>query len=490
MRTDKNNFAPTLGFSWDPLGNGDTTVSGSYGISYDSSAMTVYAALSAENYGASTVVTLTPFTRLSDPALYGSIMPIQTPALFADLGNTRDSRAYVADPNLSTPYTQSWSLRVARQIGTTWKIEAAYVGNHAVGLWRGQNLNQVEMRSNGFLDAFRIAQRNLAQNGNPTRGDSLDNLTALFNLVPSSQYNTITTGQAAALANFLDTTTLNTGVRGGLIEAAGLPSTFFRFNPQVTNLNIVGNRTHSTWNGLKIAITRRLHGGLHIQTNYTMGKGLTDYIPVQTLFGDYRDNANSRLDKALQTYDSTHSLRVNWIYEIPVGSGRRFLADSSGLLDGLVGGWQLNGIETWVTGRPLDVSTGRFTVSQVVSATPNFTGERFHLSKVNKSGDQITTMTAEQRAQFSNPGPGEPGDLPPLSLRGPGYTNLDVSLFKKFRLGFIGESGEAQFRVELFNALNQVSFNSPSVNINNGSFGVISSARSARVGQLALKIVF
>jgi len=221
-----------------------------------------------------------------------------------------------------------------------------------------------------------------------------------------------------------------------------------------------------------------------------MGKGLTDYIPVQTLFGDYRDNANSRLDKALQTYDSTHSLRVNWIYEIPVGSGRRFLADSSGLLDGLVGGWQLNGIETWVTGRPLDVSTGRFTVSQVVSATPNFTGERFHLSKVNKSGDQITTMTAEQRAQFSNPGPGEAGDLPPLSLRGPGYTNLDVSLFKKFRLGFIGESGEAQFRVELFNALNQVSFNSPSVNINNGSFGVISSARSARVGQLALKIVF
>src|SRR5262249_24932064 len=162
------------------------------------------------------------------------------------------------------------------------------------------------------------------------------------NQVPSSQYNTISTSQAAALANFLDTTTLNTGVRGGLIQRAGLPVTFFRFNPQVTNLNIVGNRTHSTWNGLKVGVTRRLQGGLHLQGSYTLGKGLTDYIPAQTLYADYRDNADAKLDKSAQTYDSRHMLRVNWIYELPAGRGKRFLGNASGLIDTILGGWQFN----------------------------------------------------------------------------------------------------------------------------------------------------
>src|SRR5262249_34554695 len=135
------------------------------------------------------------------------------------------------------------------QLGANWKIEASYVGNHAVGQWRGVNVNQVEVRNNGFLDAFKIAQANLAQNGSPTTGQSLGRLDALFRLIPSSQNTLISQGQVGALADFVDTTTLVTGVRGGLVERAGLPATFFRFNPQVLNLNVIGNRNHSTWNG-------------------------------------------------------------------------------------------------------------------------------------------------------------------------------------------------------------------------------------------------
>src|SRR5262249_6883468 len=99
MRVDKNNFGPHLGFSWDPFGKGNTTVSASYGIAYDRSMMVVYGDFSAQNYGAATTVNLTPFTRLSDPNLYKNILPIPAPKLFADLGFTRDSRAYGVDPN-------------------------------------------------------------------------------------------------------------------------------------------------------------------------------------------------------------------------------------------------------------------------------------------------------------------------------------------------------------------------------------------------------
>src|SRR5207253_1814790 len=105
-------------------------------------------------------------------------------------------------------------------------------------------------------------------------------------------------------------------------------------------------------------------------------------------------------------------------------------------------------------------------------------------------GDLITTLTADQKAQFSNPGPGEIGNLPRRSLRGPAFANFDLSMFKKFPVHPLGESSELQFRAEFYNALNQVQFNNPTANINSGSFGTISSARDARIGQLGLKFVF
>jgi hypothetical protein len=495
MKADWNNFAPNVGFSWDPFGKGDTTVSGSYGISYDRSMMVVYGGFSADNYGANTQVTLTPAMRLSDPRFYGQVLPIPAPTLFAPLGFTRDSRAYAVDPNLGTPYVQNWTFRISRQIGTQWKVDVAYVGNHAVGQWRSENLNQIEIRNNGFLNAFETAQRNLARNGSPLQGESLGALDALFHLIPSSQYPLITQGQAAALADFLDTNTLNTGVRGGLVQQAGLPVTFFRFNPQVQNLNIVGNRGHSTWDAMKLIVSRRLHQGLYAQLNYTLGKGFTNYIPGQDLYDvEYRDIRNSKLDKALQDFDSTHVITLNWICELPIGQGKQYLLSPNPLVQGLLGGWQFNGIYNYSTGRPIALTTGRNQLNQNVASTPNFTGPFFQMSHVTK-GDVISMLTADQKAQFSNPGPGEIGNLPRQLFRGPAFGNFDLSMFKKFPVRALGEASEVQFRVEFYNALNQVQFISPSgtnsgANLNGGSFGAITAARDARIGQIGLKLVF
>ena len=99
FNTRKNNFAPSIGFNWDPFGDNKTAVSGSYRIAYDRFMM-VTGNFSSTNYGESTAVALTPFTRLSDPKLYGQILPIPVPQIFAPLGNNRNSAAYVVDPNL------------------------------------------------------------------------------------------------------------------------------------------------------------------------------------------------------------------------------------------------------------------------------------------------------------------------------------------------------------------------------------------------------
>jgi hypothetical protein len=490
VKTDRNNFGPRLGFSWDPFNKGNTSISGSYRIAYDRAMLATHSAFSSANYGANTATTLTPFTRLSDPNLYRTVLPIPTPRLFEDLGFTRDSRAYVLDPTLTNPYVQTWNFRVAQQLGQNWKVDATYVGNHAVGQWQAVNLNQIEMRTNGFLDAFIVAQRNLAQNGNPTTGASLGNLSSLFAQVPSSQFNLISQGQAAALANFLDTSPLVTGTRGGLVTRAGLPVTFFRLNPQVLNLNVVGNNSHSTWNALKLTVTRRFSNSLSLQGNYTFGKGFTNYVPQQSLYEDFRDNANHRLDKAVSPSDATHTVIFNWIYELPFGTGRRFLSNAPLLVRGALGGWQVNGIYNWATGEPLSLTTQRNNLSANISSTPNFSGSPVSFAKPFDDGVNITTLTPQQKAQFTNPGPGEAGGLPLRSFRGPGFSTLDMSLFRSFRIHRGDRPVDAQFRMELFNALNKVNFNNPSANINGATFGVITGTSAARIGQVALKILF
>jgi hypothetical protein len=358
-------------------------------------------------------------------------------------------------------------------------------------MWRGINLNQDNITTNGFLSAFDIAQSNLAANGNPTTGQSLGNLQPLFKLIPSSQYNLITQGQVAALADYLDTNTAQTGTRGGLIALAGLPATFFRYNPQVQNLYIVGNRSHSTYDGLQLALSRRLDHGFYFQANYAFSKALTDQLPGQSYTNDYRDVHNPHLDKTLSPYDATHVVLMNGIWEIPVGHGRTFLSNSGRLVDSVLGGWQLNGIFNFSTGRPMLITTNRFNLNQTVASNPNFSGGFNNLGTVNKGGSLVTFITTQQAAAFTNPGPGSPGTLADYAFHGPGFSSIDASLFKKFPL--FNERMQLQFRAEFFNVVNHASFQSPpstSLNIDSGSFGVLTSDYSPRVGQFALKLTF
>jgi hypothetical protein len=363
-----------------------------------------------------------------------------------------------------------------------------------VGLVQGTDLNQVQMRSNGFLSAFLIAQQNLAANGSPTKGQSLGNLQALFAEVPAGEYTVITQGQAASLANYLDTTTSG-GSRGGLVTAAGLPATFFRYNPQVLDLYVVGNYGQSTWNGLKVELQHRFNHGLSFQANYTLSKGFANVITVdQQLFTvPFRDNNNPSLNRALSPLDSTHVFLANALYDLPFGRGKRFINSSHGLVNSLIGGWQLNGIFSRTTGRPLFLTTGYDQLNQNVASTPNFTHAFSNVSQVNKSGSQVTFISATQKTAFSNPVAGSAGALPQYALHGPGYTDLDMSLFKSIRLGSRLDNAELQLRVEYFNVLNHANFASPtgnSLNINSGTFGVVTTDYAPRVGQLAAKIIF
>ncbi len=90
-------------------------------------------------------------------------------------------------------------------------------------------------------------------------------------------------------------------------------------------------------------------------------------------------------------------------------------------------------------------------------------------------------------AAFAQPAQGELGNLGRNTERGPGINNLDLALFKNFEFT---RQVRLQFRLESFNALNHTQFDGVSTNIATANFGVVTSARPARINQLGLKLLF
>jgi hypothetical protein len=386
-------------------------------------------------------------------------------------------------------------------LAKNWYVEAAYVGNISVGGWRAINDNQIEIRSNGFLDGFLAAQRNYCPNGptnpctgNPNVGESIGVLSTIFKPlggIPTSQNTAISQGQVATLANFADTTIV--GVRGGLLPAAGLKSTFFRVNPQVLNANIASNLSVSTWNAMKIQVGKRFSEGTYFQLNYTLAKGLTDYVGGQSEYDDFRDNLNRRLDKTLQDFDSTHIIQANGIWELPVGANKRWVNGVTGWRSLLVSGWQVNSIFQVATSRPYTITSNWNNLTLGDTSTANFSGTDFNIGSKVIKGDQIVAITAAEKALFTSPPAGSAGGTPQRAFRGPLYTNIDASMFKNFRVPFLGEQGNFQFRMEAFNLLNHPNFDLPPTanrNINGGAFGQLNTAFAARILQFALKLNF
>jgi hypothetical protein len=309
--------------------------------------------------------------------------------------------------------------------------------------------------------------------------------------IPSSLNSSIRRGEVADVGNYADTTVFN-GRRGGLLEAAGLPENFIRRNPQVDEAHVMDNLSNSTWHGFKLQVNRRFSQGVYLQANYTIGKGLTDYTGGQGMYNEYRDNANRRLDKSLQSYDQTHVMNMNGIFELPIGRGRRWGADWHPVADAFLGGWQLNGIFQWSTDLPFTISSGYQMLYTDDNSTGFYTGPNFNItSKAIKTGTQVRGLTEDEEGYFGQPDLGTVGMLAPYRFRGPGYTNVDASIFKNFSLPWLGEQGRIQFRAEFFNLLNHASFNNPNGTMSSSSFGVITSTNgSERIGQFALKLYF
>jgi len=309
----------------------------------------------------------------------------------------------------------------------------------------------------------------------------------------NSVRNNLLSGAAATSADYID----RTQVASDYLTKAGLPRNFFRMNPQFQGAWINGNNSNSTYHAMKLEVTRRFSGGLQIDGNYTFSKSLTDYLGGQSQRDAYRDNANRQLDKTNASSDATHVVNANFIWELPVGTGRRWMNSGNPILDGILGGWSLNGIFGYSSGRPFTVTSGYNKLTTGDVSTANCSGcESGMTSKVIKDdpSGRLYALTAAERALFTQPVAGSAGETAQYYFRGPSNWVADASVFKAFRLGFLGEQGSLQSRFEFFNAFNHPRFANPSTsnsNITSSSFSQITAPTSNfRIIQVALKILF
>jgi hypothetical protein len=222
-------------------------------------------------------------------------------------------------------------------------------------------------------------------------------------------------------------------------------------------------------------------------TAFTWSKAIDTGSAIRNNSGDRLWPTNSydlAAERGLSQFHVGRRFVGSTVYELPFGRGRSFLTDS-GVLSAIVGGWQLSGILTLADGAPTNVGTigDSFSVGGLGNA-PHATG----ISPIpeNRSADNFWNAAA-----FDGTNPNLSylaGNSGRNVLFKPGTRQFDASLTRNIR---IREGHSLQFRWESFNAVNHPNWNTPGSDARNAAtFGKVTSARTMREMQFALKYLF
>jgi hypothetical protein len=467
--SDTNNFGPKVGFAWDMFGNGKTSLRGGFGVSYEG---TLYNPLSNSRWnppyysfnspqndlhfcwnlgdcsgtgfgfvpygpqtggGCPNCVTAPTFTGPPDPLNFQG-----NPGDATAEGNIQAWNPAVPHRALLTgivlpegirdPYVYNWFFGIQRELAPKWVLEVNYVGTVGHKLFRAEDINRIP---GGTLPV--------------TAG-----LDGLFG-TPDDVQTCVTDIFGRNLCSQRDRTI---GAFGQPLNPTG------RLNPNYGRLRNWRNTVNSNYHSLQTSLRKQMSKGLTFTFNHTWSHsidgGSTWHSGATTANGAgggegfTTDQTLPGLDHGNSIFDIRHRLVFHYVWEMPFFKGR------GGFVEAMFGGWQLNGIMSFQTGahwNPFCSSGGcDYNRDGVANERPDSTLSSFSGATHDMWADGWGASFARNGPIFTDPLPGNPGNLGRNTFVGPNFWVWDPSIFKNFK---ITERVGLQFRTEVFNAFNR-----------------------------------
>jgi hypothetical protein len=444
VRTYKKGWQPRVGVAWDIFGTGKTALRLGVGrymsrsqviedllrLSGNPPWTTTVSAGSGWN-GAGTTLANCPTCRSLDtinPGLKNNVAGVDPNGGFASV-----------DPNFRPPESYQWNLTVSHELFKDTVLEASYIGNHGLHIWR-RNVNVNDIPPNQ-------ACRGSACDGS---SDPARLQIARAGLEVPSPTTHVVQDQGALIA-------ANRVLRG------------------IGNIQQDQSNGNSSYHAMQLWLNRRFTERLAFQVAYTWGHAISD-VALTSFTNTTSDPFNFKSDKGDADLDRRQTFVSNVVYVLP--SFKRWGRAANFAL----GDWKLNGILSRFGATPIDIITGANTIgtAAAVGQRPNYTGAPLYLD----TNDKTQHLNP---AAFARPAPGQLGTLGKGAVRGTPITTVDFSIAKNWRFQ---ERYGLQFRTEFFNLLNHTNFVGYDVDIRNGTFGQLNAAQAPREIQLGLKFTF
>lgn len=437
--SEKKDFGPRLGFAYRSFEK--TVVRGGYGIFWDGIE-------GREIDGSADIYPYVSHLNLQQVA--GQTTYETTDQLFPNFTSISPITGGANGPNSfidaiiserpKNPYMQQWTLSVQRELARNTTLEINYVGNKGTHLLSRNNINQaVPMTDPAFCAA------------NPTQGDC--------------------------------------------------PLGARRPFPNFTNYLDSAWDSYSNYNAMNVKFERRT-SSMAITSVYTWAKSLDDKSAAAGIgqgesaagWQGFLNNHDPARDYGPSDFNVGQRFVTSFVYQLPIGRGKRVLTDAGKAVDMLVGGWQVTGVVTFQQGFPISILAG------------DTTGllDTFGLNRADKvgsnSGFHKSLNEWFNTAAFAQPAPNEFGNSGRDIITMPGINNWDIGILKDFSFT---ERLKLQLRLETFNTWNHPQFYPDPLtaafagggttvdnNVNDPNFGKITAAAPGRIVQLGAKFIF
>ncbi len=455
--TRYNNWAPRVGIAYSPGfkdgllskltgGPGKTSIRAAYGIYYTSiEDLNLFYEVGDAPFGLYWVSPVPPmfadpFQTRADGTSQTQRFPFTFPTPGSAANKTLDYSTYLPisySPGYSIhnrlPYAEHFNFSIQREITSKTVFTIAYVGTEGHRL-----ISQYDANPGDPQECLQLA----AEGATPTCGPGLEGAT--FTLPNGSQV---------------------LGTRNALGPAFGQGNSF------------TANISNSNYNSLQVTLERRASDVTFLLA-YTYSKAIDD----ASGFGDWVNFTNYRLSRSLSSFDIPNNFVASYNWAVP------FSRWMPGAPQRLTNGWNLVGISRFAQGFPITLSEGGLDISLVGSPSidvPNIVGPV--QTQNPRNGGPNGPNTYFLPSAFAAQPLGTFGDANRRFIIGPGILNTDFALEKTTR---ITESTSIQLRAEFFNIFNHTQFNNPSGNFASSNFGVVTSARDPRIGQVSLRFTF